>query len=103
MNLCSDLDEIRPFVHATPRSVLVLHDQYADVDRSSFRYLKKPPFRFLHDALTETIRATGFGQGTPSFVLATRLSTSARNHQLISLMLYSANLGVGELMQILIS
>jgi len=27
------------------------------------KYLKKPPFRFLHDALTETIRATGFGQG----------------------------------------
>lgn len=27
------------------------------------KYLVKPPFRFLHDALTETIRATGFGQG----------------------------------------
>jgi TRAF3-interacting protein 1 len=27
------------------------------------KYLKKPPFRFLHDALVETIRATGFGQG----------------------------------------
>jgi len=27
------------------------------------KYLIKPPFRFLHDALTETIRATGFGHG----------------------------------------
>merc|ERR1719146_90529 len=27
------------------------------------KYLMRPPFRFLHDALTETIRATGFGRG----------------------------------------
>jgi len=27
------------------------------------KYLKKPPFRFLHDICMETMKATGFGQG----------------------------------------
>jgi len=68
------------------------------------KYLIKPPFRFLHDALTETIRATGFGHGlyTEDELDAAKISEGGKQAKLdfLNKMVSCVSFALGEKLEV---
>merc|ERR1712060_280211 len=62
------------------------------------RYLKKPPFRFLHDAVMEVTRATSFAQGlfTPEESDAAQLTDKAAKVEFLNKAINVTSLALNE-------